>query len=161
MINKVFLRGKGEGKTHRDMTSFIRELMEEMGYIDVTERHPVKHRNPDSDNEFIASEHGWYHETDVHGAQILHYPNGDVFYFHTYVEIDGESHDNKKQKNKDKTSEQMIHEYHNAYPKLGGHRIIRIKKSVVLKSMKSGNTGLLKQKISLVMPTWDDVKKHE
>jgi hypothetical protein len=151
MVNKARMKGKGEGKTHIAMNTFVYELMKEMGYIDVRERYPIRHKNPNSDNEWIAKGLADYHEVDVHGAQIMHLKDGNVLYFKTYVEIDGEWHDNKIQKNKDKTAEQLINEYHDANPKLGKHRIIRLKKPVVLKAMKSGNTDELKKKLALVI----------
>ena len=158
MVNKARMKGKGEGKTHIAMTQFVADLMSDMEYKDVSQRYPIKYRNPNSDNEFIASEFGWYHEVDVHGAQILHDKNGQVYYFKTYVWIDGEIHNSKIQQNKDKTSMQMIKEYHESLSKdmesFRKYRFIRIKKAVVLAAMKkNGNTGLLKEKLALEIPT--------
>lgn len=151
MVNKAWMKYKGEGKTHINMTDFVFDVMIDMEYLDVRKRYPIFYQNKNSDNEWIASERGVYHEVDVAGAQVLLQENGKMIFHRTYVEIDGEWHDNKIQKNKDDTAEQMIKEYHESDPCLGHYRIIRIKKAVVLEAMKTGKPGYLKAKLAKVV----------
>ena len=153
-MNKIWMRYKGEGTTHTNMRWFIRDVMVMMGYDEVHMHYPIHHYDPFSENEWIRrnkyGKMGVYHEFDDAGITYNHYDTilGRVRFVH-FIEIDGEWHDTREQKNKDDTAEEALREYYKKHHHGRGYRLTRLKKPFVLEAMKTHDLRELTQELDL------------
>jgi hypothetical protein len=152
MVNRAWMRGKGEGKMHISMNSFVKGIMLQMKYNPVAERFAIHHQDSNSENEWLRRPQGVYHEFDLCGFTVTKGLNEEVQKFKLFVEIDGEWHDNQLQKNKDETAQIMLEEYYKAHPDKGKYALIRLKKDDVKAAMSSGDHDSLCLKLFVNLP---------
>lgn len=135
------------------MNSFVKGIMIQMRFHPVQERFAFHFQDNNSENEWIRRPQGWFHQVDVAGTTwYIHPQTQKKIKFKHLVELDGESHNYKRQQNKDETSEYMIAAYYTKYPIMGEYVLTRIKKEVVVEAMKSGNHDQLCLRLFVNLP---------
>jgi hypothetical protein len=131
------MRGKGEGMTHKKMGDFVKRLLLEMKFNPVVRDYAVHHQDSNSENEWLRRPQGVYHEWDVCGfTWFINQDTGEKTKFKYYVDIDGEWHGPKRQRNKDENADLALSEYYKKHPEKGHYMSIRLQKEMVLVAMK-------------------------
>lgn len=136
MVNSVWFRYKGEGKSHLSAKEYVAALLKEEEYQVITEHYEYA-RNPKSENEWIRK--GWGHDFDIFAVKY-NKQNKPIFLF---VEIDGEIHDKKRQKNRDENAEEVLRENYKNQTFI----LARLHKDTVLKDMKKLHKSDILEKI--------------